>query len=1423
MKNTFTIDKISGIHSDFFRKWVCIFLLASSLIYQHNTFAQCSNASNPGNNVESPPQLCAPHDFEWKVWYTVLGSPSSVEFEFIWGDEVTPGTSQIIPAIHVGSGKYEVIVPHQYKRDGEECNYNAIVYLRVNGTRCTSAFQTQNVTVWDIDNENGGRLRINPEVYRICVGDGANIRFTDNTTFNCVPASGENDRINNPVRWIQWIYGTGPVENRLANVEVNGALHTYDYEGPVEVLPGPVVASGKQSYNIQVPFTTAADLGKQFEVTLRNWNICNPYDADTTDGNYLNPLDPDGDSNYISRTARIIVVEKSAPQFRTRLDNSSGNLQSDFCISDQVYFENRTPDIADADLRWVWEFYDDDTETTLLQTKTGKHPTFTYTTPGRKAIRLTANDRNSVGNCGGTILKYINVLATPNATLDVTETNDDPLSDLCIDPINPQSIEIRFHDVSSNYDNANSTWAWNFYDPSGTLIENISGSGIQGSIDRTFDTPGTYAAELISSTTGVDCETRDTAYVHIYEVPNVDFSTDEVCATDSTTFESLASLSLSVNGDQIDTYEWDFDYDGVTFDVEATTDTDPFKHKFSTSGTFQVAHRVSTQKGSCSALIVKSVTVKPLPDVSFTADQVQGCSPLQVAFTPNTLLANQPTTINSYIWYVRDLRTNVVTNNIINPALDTFNTSFINDQPSFINHTYEVWLEAKSANSCDVTSDTITITVFPGPPSDFSVTNLNGLDTNCSPRAYDFKVNAATRSLNPDLYHWEILDLSDSSLVNDTTIAGTQNEFSYVLTNQTKIRKKFSVKLLAEKGGLCFSETEKILDVNPVPTADFSYEIIEADCESVVYKITAQEEGLFYDWQISPAPLNNPDLTERSIEVHYQKSSISAYDIRVTLLAENIVGCVSDANIQSIQIDPQENIGASFDVSPTILEIPEKTVTITNNTNPGAWTYFWDFGDGNTSSEKDPLPHTYEKHGEYMIKMRAEGLFCYEEDSAMVIIKQTLPQIDFSFSSIEGCLPLEVTFTNESLYADSSTFLWDLGDGTVTTELHPSHTYTESGIYTISLQASNELGVVMQKKIDLIVDLDKGPQADFRIRLAQSYLPGQEINFFNQSQRSEFYFWDFGDGSTSTESEPKHVYNKVGHYEIMLVTSNALGCTDTLTKPIFIEPFHPEVDFTYEPPTGCRPLTVQFRNLSRFAEPGTYRWSFGKGEGVSTEENPSYTYYEPGMYTVTLEATNSNGVTSRAVKEFSVEVYETPRASFNLRPQEAFLSEPIYFVNLSVDAKNYYWDFGDGNVSTEYEPSHVYQATGTYDVTLVAESEKGCTDTLTLVSAVIIKNGGKVNIPNAFTPNTMGPGGSDAGSANKNDVFLPVFEGVTDFHMMIYNRWGELLFESVDKTYGWDGYYKGRLCPKDVYVYKLALEFSNGKSKSIVGDLTLVR
>jgi gliding motility-associated-like protein len=273
---------------------------------------------------------------------------------------------------------------------------------------------------------------------------------------------------------------------------------------------------------------------------------------------------------------------------------------------------------------------------------------------------------------------------------------------------------------------------------------------------------------------------------------------------------------------------------------------------------------------------------------------------------------------------------------------------------------------------------------------------------------------------------------------------------------------------------------------------------------------------------------------------------------------------------------------------------------------------------------------------------------------------------------------------------------------------------------------------------------------------------------------------------------------------------------------VTINPIPPIVDFDFGPGEGCAPLTVTFTNLTMYADPSTYQWDFGDGVGTSTQVNPSYTYYEPGIYSVTLSASNASGVTVYETKTDIINVFTGPSALFSVKPRLLYLPEgKLYTNNMSYGADTYEWDFGDGEKSTDFEPEHAYEMEGTYTIKLVASNEEGCSDTTKLESGVIVKNSGRVLIPNAFSPNLSGPGSS--GAEGQNDVFIPILNGATDFEMLVFNRWGELMFETHDLDHGWDGYYRGQICAQDVYVYKIKAKFADGNVVTRVGDINLLR
>lgn len=261
-------------------------------------FGQDCSITAKANNIV-PDKLCSPVTVTWNVSYTgVNDAGNAVQIRFEWDD----GSSENKPAINGGGGLFHVSATHSYTSKGDKCNYLPKSSLIVNGVLCSSSTQQQIVTVWDDDDHNGGRMHINPEIFPICFGNDGNVRFRDLTRFNCVPPQ-EKDVPNLHTRWVQWIYGTDITMTGIP-VTLDGAATTFPFSGPVITLPEPVAGSGIYSGIMNVANDKL--IGQYFEVTLRNWNYCNPYDDPNLPGPPADPLN--GDHPPVVTRAKILIV-----------------------------------------------------------------------------------------------------------------------------------------------------------------------------------------------------------------------------------------------------------------------------------------------------------------------------------------------------------------------------------------------------------------------------------------------------------------------------------------------------------------------------------------------------------------------------------------------------------------------------------------------------------------------------------------------------------------------------------------------------------------------------------------------------------------------------------------------------------------------------------------------------------------------------------------------------------------------------------------------------------------------------------------------------------------------------------------------------------------------------------------------------------
>jgi trimeric autotransporter adhesin len=295
---------------------------------------------------------------------------------------------------------------------------------------------------------------------------------------------------------------------------------------------------------------------------------------------------------------------------------------------------------------------------------------------------------------------------------------------------------------------------------------------------------------------------------------------------------------------------------------------------------------------------------------------------------------------------------------------------------------------------------------------------------------------------------------------------------------------------------------------------------------------------------------------------------------------------------------------------------------------------------------------------------------------------------------------------------------------------------------------------------------------------------------------------------TNTTSSPV-----ISTYTVEVTTPQ--GCTSTDDVLVTVHPI-PTVDFSADIVSGCAPLSVVFTNLSSPVS-SSASWNFGDGStSASTAQTLTHTFTGSGCKDITLNST-SNGCSSSLTLSQMVCILPNSIASFGVnQPSTTVLNPSFDFYNYSQNANQYAWNFGDATLSSDPNPSHVYaEEENSYSVTLVASTDGVCADTATLT--ILVKDILVYFIPNSFTPD----------GDNYNQTFQPVFSSGFDplkYELIIFNRWGEIMFESHDSEVGWDGSYGGRMVPDGTYVWRVKFSDSTTDKKYIdSGSLHIMR
>lgn len=382
----------------------------------------------------------------------------------------------------------------------------------------------------------------------------------------------------------------------------------------------------------------------------------------------------------------------------------------------------------------------------------------------------------------------------------------------------------------------------------------------------------------------------------------------------------------------------------------------------------------------------------------------------------------------------------------------------------------------------------------------------------------------------------------------------------------------------------------------------------------------------------------------------------------------------------------------------------------------------------------------------------------------------------------------------------------------------PSHTVTPVTTTTYTVTATDTAGCVSAspQTVTVIVNAPLSAVASPNV----SICPGGSTTLTSVATGGDgtyVYSWMPGSGAASSFNvSPASTTN----YTITITD----GCTTTpatATVTVTVLPL-PVISFSPNITSGCFPTCITFTDATTVSGGAVASWSWDLGDGTtSTLQNPAtHCSYAAGTYDITLTATTTGGCSSTSTINNMITIYPQPVAQFIFGPQPTNTEAPIInFTDLSVDATNWSWNFGDAtnlsqpNNSNQMNPSHMYADSGQYCVTLTVQSLGGCPDTTT--NCLRIEPEYTCYIPNAFTPN-----GDDM-----NNVFAPKGQNIVEFTMRIFDRWGNMIFKSNSINDGWNGIVQNKsiVVQEDVYVYNIEIKDNLGLKHRYIGHVTVVK
>jgi gliding motility-associated-like protein len=974
------------------------------------------------------------------------------------------------------------------------------------------------------------------------------------------------------------------------------------------------------------------------------------------------------------------------------------------CLGAATQFNDLT---GNDPILWNWDFGDGNNSF-------DQNPAHIYGIPGLFDVSLIAEN---VFGCIDTIQQQVEVFPLPTAGFEADT--------VCL------NATTSFSDLSSD------AVEWEYFFGDGIGISTTANPNYLYANDGIYN-----VIQVVTNSLG--CTDTSTVDIIVHPNPVADFVADTVCFSYATAFTDLS----------IDAIGWSWDFDD---NLASSTLQNP-NHIFSDDGIYTIQLIVENQFG-CFDNIAQNIEVLPRPIAQFTNSTV--CAGNDVIFENNSF--GNP---NEFSWDFGDGSNVVNDENPIHSYVTggLYTIEFIVGNTAGCADTLLQEIEVFTVPFPDFVADTVCL---------FSVTSFTNLTVDPTP-------------IND--WYWDFGDGNNSFAESPNYIY--QNPGTYQVT------------MTATNINGCDSTITQTVVVSDIPVANFD---ADAVCFGSPTTFTDLSTGNPTQWIWTFGDGNFVD--GNAIEQH---TYAAPGNYLVTLYVQGGSSTCSDQVSQIVNIIDEAQAG---------MLLPDEicdglTVNFNDNstTNFGAIdTYEWDMGDGTIYSTENGT-HVYPEPGIYTVTLTVTTVDgCFNSTSQEIEVHPN-PTADFSAGL--ACENQSTIFTDLSV-GDIELWSWSFGDGNNSNQNNPTHNYSNTGNYNVGLTVTSIHGC--QNTTNNTVTVLNTPIAGFSSTTVcyGDQTDFTDLSFVNNSTIVEWE-WEFnlGEGNSSIQN-PSYTFEEyTDQFEVSLVVTASNGCTDTIIQNVSL---HPIVifDFDANRMTGCEPMEVVFSDNSFTTDQNgfivNYTWDFGDGI-TSFNQNPVHIYADAGEYTVTLTVVTNTDCMYTDTLGYQIIVYPMPVAGFLATPTVTSITEPtIEITDLSVDANNYEYYFDNNYYSNDPEPTVIYDEPGTYIIMQIVQSIHNCIDTA--YQAVQINSELLFYVPNSFTPNDDG----------RNDIFRWSVVDAQSFEIIIFNRWGEQVYQTTDPEAYWDGKYAGQVVKDGVYVWKAFITDMNDEEHVRVGHVTIVR